>query len=179
MRSLVLISILVVFSSAAAQTIDNPAIDMEGYLRVAGEAAVHRESRRVSEGEFIRMSGEPGTIVLDARSRDRYDELHIRGAVNLDFSDITVASLRELVPDRGTRILIYCNNNFENAEGPFPTKIARASLNLSTFIALYSYGYRNVYELGPLLDVRSTKLALEGTALELLATREPPVAPND
>ncbi|HVR44386.1 MAG TPA: rhodanese-like domain-containing protein [Thermoanaerobaculia bacterium] len=166
MRTFVLISLLAGISPAAAQTIENPAIDMAGYLRVAGEAAAHRESRRVTEEEFIRMSGEPGTMVLDARSRDKYQELHIRGAVNLSFSDITVASLRELVPDRGTRILIYCNNNFANAEGPFPTKIARASLNLSTFIALYSYGYTNVYELGPLLDARSTKLELEGTALD-------------
>ena len=41
---------------------------------------------------------------------------------------------------------------------PFPVKIARASLNLSTYIALYSYGYRNVYELGPLIDLEASKL---------------------
>jgi phage shock protein E len=165
MRCLTVISILLAVSSSAAQSIDNPAIDMEGYLLVAREAAHHRESRRVSEDEFIRMSGESGTIVLDARSREKYDELHICGAVYLSFPDIAVASLRRLIPDRNTRILIYCNNNFLNAEGPFPGKIARASLNLSTFIALFSYGYRNVYELGPLLDIRTTKLELEGTVL--------------
>ena len=32
----------------------NPAIDIGGYLRVANEAAMHRESRRLSEAEFIR-----------------------------------------------------------------------------------------------------------------------------
>jgi phage shock protein E len=37
-------------------------------------------------------------------------------------------------------------------------KIARASLNLSTYIALYSYGYRNVYELAPLIDLKASKL---------------------
>jgi len=31
-------------------------------------------------------------------------------------------------------------------------------LNLSTFIALYIYGYRNVYELAPLIDIRTSKL---------------------
>jgi hypothetical protein len=31
-------------------------------------------------------------------------------------------------------------------------------LNISTYIALYSYGYRNVYELGPLLDINKSKL---------------------
>ena len=33
---------------------------------------------------------------------------------------------------------------------------------LSTYIALYNYGYRNVYELGPLVDVAKSKLPFEG-----------------
>jgi phage shock protein E len=148
--------VLACIISAAAQA--NPAIDMDGYLRVSREAAEHRQSRRVSEEEFIRMSREPGTVVLDARSREKFEELHVKGAVNLPFPDIAVESLSAAIPDKNTRILIYCNNNFANADGPFPAKIARASLNLSTYIALYSYGYRNVYELGPLIDIRRSKL---------------------
>lgn len=139
----------------------NPAIDMEGYLREAKEAAAYRESRRVSEEEFMRMAAEPGTIVLDARSREKYDELHVKGAINLSFPDITIASLAQTIPDKNTRVLIYCNNNFTGAEKPFPSKIARASLNLSTFISLYSYGYRNIYELGPLIDIAQSKLTFE------------------
>jgi phage shock protein E len=136
----------------------NPAIDMDGYLRVSREAAQHRQTRRVSEEEFIRMSRERGTVILDARSREKFDELHVKGAINLPFPDIAVESLAATLPDKNTRILIYCNNNFENAPGPFPVKIARASLNLSTYIALYSYGYRNIYELGPLVDLKASKL---------------------
>ena len=133
---------------------------MEGYLRVAAEAARHRETRRLTEEDFIRMSREPGTVILDARSRQKYDELHVSGALNLSFPDIAVESLGRVLPDKDARVLIYCNNNFRGAERPFPTKISIASLNLSTYIALYSYGYRNVYELGPLIDVQTTKLEL-------------------
>ena len=143
---------------AATSQPRNPAIDMEGYLRVAREAALHRQPRRVSEADFLRLSREPGTVVLDARSRAKYDELHVKGAVNLSFPDITVESLARVIPDRGARILIYCNNNFRNAEGPVPMKAANASLNLSTYIALYSYGYRNVYELAPQLDLAQSVL---------------------
>lgn len=146
-----------------ATAIANPAIDMEGYLRVAQEAAIYRESRRLTEDEFVAMASEPGTIVLDARSREKYDELHVRGAINLSFPDIAVASLAATIPDKNTRILIYCNNNFIGDEKAFASKIAKASLNLSTFIALYSYGYRNVYELGPLLDMTRTKIVFDGT----------------
>jgi hypothetical protein len=140
----------------------NPAIDMEGYLHVSIEAAKHRERRRLSEDDFIRMSREPGTVILDARSRQRFDELHIKGAVNLSFPDIAVESLERMIPERTTRILIYCNNNFLGAEGPFPSKLPSASLNLSTYVALYNYGYRNVYELGPLIDIKASKLEFEG-----------------
>ena len=136
----------------------NPAIDMEGFLRVSREAAQHRATRRVTEDEFLSMSREPDTVVLDARSREKYVELHVKGAVNLSFPDIAVESLARTIPDKATRILIYCNNNFANAEGPFPTKAPSASLNLSTYIALYNYGYRNVYELGPLIDVAKSRL---------------------
>jgi len=148
-------------STSLAQAQDNPAIDMRGYLRIAGEAAEHRAARRVSEAEFIRMSREPGSIILDARSREKYDELHVKGAVNLSFPDIAIETLRATIPDVGTRVLIYCNNNFANAEGPFPAKLASASLNLSTYIALYNYGYRNVYELAPLVDLRRSQLEFE------------------
>jgi hypothetical protein len=155
--------LLVAASFAEAQKtqeIPNPSIDMRGYLRVANEAARHREKRRLTEEEFIRMSSEPGVVVLDARSKQKFDELHINGAINLSFPDITVESLARVLPGKNAKILIYCNNNFQNAERPFPTKMATASLNLSTYIALYTYGYRNVYELGPLLDARTTKLEL-------------------
>ena len=147
------------FGTAMAQ--DNPAIDMPGYLRIANEAAEHRAVRRVSEAEFIRLSREPGTVILDARSREKYEELHVKGAVNLSFPDIAIETLRAAIPDVATRVLIYCNNNFANAEGPFPAKLPSASLNLSTYIALYNYGYRNVYELAPLIDFRSSQLEFE------------------
>lgn len=148
--------------------ISNPAIDMEGFLKVSVEAAQHRESRRLSETDFIAMSREPNTIVLDARSAEKFRELHIKGAINLSFPDITVASLQDLIPDKNTRILIYCNNNFRNAERPFPTKRADASLNLSTYVSLFSYGYRNLYELGPQLDPEESILEFESTQIAAL-----------
>ena len=151
--------------------ITNPAIDMEGYLRVSREAAQHRATRRVSEEDFMRMSREPNTLILDERSREKYDELHVKGAVSLSFSDIAIESLARTIPDKNTRILIYCNNNFANAEEPFPKKMVTASLNLSTYIALYNYGYRNVYELGPLVDLAKSKLAFESSPAKRAATQ--------
>jgi hypothetical protein len=163
-KLLVALGGLYCFSLSAADQrapIFNPAIDVGAYLRVASDAAQHRESHRLSEDEFIRMSREPGTIVLDARSKEKYDELHVRGAINLSFPDMAIVSLAQMLPDKSARILIYCNNNFSNAEGQFPSKLPSASLNLPTFITLYDYGYRNVYELGPQIDVRESRIEFE------------------
>ena len=146
-----------------AQALVNPAIDAGAYLRTAFEAMRLREQRRLSEADFLRLSREPGTIVLDARSKAKFDELHIAGAINLSFPDIAIATLAATLPDKDVRILIYCNNNFRNAEGPFPGKLPSASLNLSTWVALYDYGYRNVWELAPLIDVETTTLVFESS----------------
>jgi phage shock protein E len=139
----------------------NPAIDMKGFLRVSMDAAQHRETRRLTEEEFILMSKEPDTIILDARSEILYRLLHVKGAINLSFPDIAIESLKNTIPDKNTRILIYCNNNFQGPLPAFPSKSPSASLNLSTYIALYNYGYRNVYELGPLIDINKSKLEFE------------------
>ena len=154
----VAIALLSLASTFAQTALVNTNIDMPGFLKIAREAAAQRESRRVSEGDFIRLSQTPGTVILDARSRAMFDLLHIKGAVNLSFPDITVESLAKNFPDKGQRILIYCNNNFRNEPIAFASKSAPASLNLSTYVSLYTYGYTNVFELGPLLDVKTTKI---------------------
>src|ERR1051325_10230793 len=145
--------------------IPNPNIDMPGYLSVAHEAAEYRVARRVSEEEFLRLSGEPGAVILDARSSEKYGVLHVKGAVNLNFSDITAASLREAIPDPSAPVLIYCNNNFKGAERAFPGKASTASLNPPPSTALYNYGSGNVYELGPLVEIEQSKLPFEGRDL--------------
>jgi len=41
-----------------------------------------------------------------------------------------------------------------------------ASLNLSTYTSLKAYGYNNIYELGPLLNISTTKIPFEGTEVK-------------
>lgn len=141
----------------------NPLIDYPGFLADATSVGKLRAQRRITEDEFIRMAAESGTVILDARSDAKYEMLHVKGARHLSLPDVTEGELRNIIPTRETRVLIYCNNNFENEPVALPAKAARASLNIYTFNTLYSYGYRNVYELGPLLDIKRTKLELEGT----------------
>lgn len=142
-------------------TSPNPNIDYEGFLANAMAVQKLRGERRVSEHDFIEMSREPDTIVFDARSDAKYQLLHVKGAKHLSLPDITAADLAKVIPSKATRILIYCNNNFENEQDAFRLKAPPASLNLYTFNTLYSYGYTNVYELGPRIDIKSSKIPFE------------------
>ena len=147
---------------ACASAPPNPQIDYAAFARDVDEVGAVREARRVSEDEFIRMAGEPGTVVLDARSERLFRLRHIDGAQNLPFPEFTAKTLAAAIPSPDTRVLIYCNNNFRDLPESMPVKAMASALNLSTFVALHSYGYRNVYELAPVVDPANTRLAFAG-----------------
>ncbi|MBX9745511.1 MAG: rhodanese-like domain-containing protein [Hyphomonadaceae bacterium] len=130
----------------------NAQINYSGFRDLTGQVEDYRGDRLVSLAEFQRMAGEPNTIILDARSADAYARGHIDGAINLPFTDFTDASLRQALRDPDVRILIYCNNNFSNNAEPVILKRVELALNIQTFINLYGYGYRNVYELEETVD---------------------------
>jgi phage shock protein E len=148
---------------AEEEPIPNRMIDYPGFLQNAAVVGKLRKERRITEEQFIRMAKEPGTIVLDARSDSKYAMFHIKGAKHLSLPDVTAEELAKVIPDKTTRVLIYCNNNFLNEPNAMPAKAMTASLNLYTFNTLYSYGYTNVYELGPLIDVKKSALTFEGS----------------
>jgi phage shock protein E len=164
-RLYALLLVLLTSFTSHAQTARAPAnelIDYDAFAKNVGEVRGLRESRRVSETEFMRMAREPGTVVLDARSERLFRLRHVAGAANLSFPEFTETTLARIVPTRKTRILIYCNNNFTGAPASLPVKNEASALNLSTFVSLHAYGYRNVYELGPVIDVARSKLVFAG-----------------
>lgn len=159
----IVLTLLLATGRAHAQEIPNRLIDYNGFASQVAQVGQMRERHRLTEEAFIRMANEPGAVVLDARSAEKYAQLHVKGASNLSLPDFTADELAKILPDKSTRVLIYCNNNFLNAPGAFPSKAVNASLNIYTYNVLHSYGYENVYELGPLLDVRQTKIVFEGS----------------
>ena len=152
-----------VAARAETNNIPNRLIDYDTFLAHAADVGRLRAERRVTEQQFLEMAAQPGTIIFDARSDDKYQKLHIKGARHLSFPEITEPDLAKVFPAKSTRILIYCNNNFLNAPESFASKAPSASLNIHTFNTLINYGYTNVYELGPLLDVRKTRILFDGT----------------
>lgn len=166
MKRWIVPTLLLTFSGfVQAEEIPNRLIDYDAFAGQVAHVGEIRQRHRLTEEDFIRMANEPGTVVLDARSAEKYAQLHVKGARNLSLPDITADELARILPDKSTRVLIYCNNNFLNAPGAFPSKAVTASLNIYTYNVLHSYGYENVYELGPLLDIHQARIVFEGSEL--------------
>ncbi len=161
--SIILAASLAIVSSAVANEEVNPSIRYDSFAELTVRLEPVRANHRISEAEFIRMAAEPGTVVLDARSKDRYERIHVKGAIHLALTDFTEEALQEIIPDKATRILIYCNNNFDNEPVNFASKAVTVALNIQSYINLHAYGYTHVYELGPKLDIHTTHIPFVGT----------------
>lgn len=134
---------------ALAQTAGSPLIDFDGYGVLTSEVRDYRIDRLVSLEDFNKKIAKKDVLLLDARSAQAFSEGHIKGAINLPLPDFTPSTLAAVIganPDR--EVLIYCNNNFTDNRRPVETKARPLALNIQTFINLYGYGYKNVYELG-------------------------------
>lgn len=168
---------------ASGSTYKKALVSYADFKELVSDAEKHRASRLVSFNEFLKASKSKDVIVLDTRSEFRFKRKHLKGAVHLNFSDFTQENLRKIAPDKNTKILIYCNNNFEGDQVNFASKVAvpesrvesqilgnrkprMLALNVPTYITLYGYGYTNVFELDELVNVNDKRVVFEGTEVK-------------
>ena len=155
-----------------------PLVSFDDYKGLVHKVEKHREKRMIDLETFVKMSEEEDVIILDARAEDLYKSSHIKGAVNLPFTKFTQQNLMRVIPNPETKILIYCNNNIQNDPINFALKTAipannqplMLALNIPTYINLYGYGYKNVYELNDVIDVLVSRMdtsyiQFEGTSV--------------
>lgn len=188
--SLLVVCIMLLAAHAGmAQSTNYPRarVSFDDFKGLVSAVETHRASRLIDLNTFIRMSKDPGVIILDTRSAFRYERLHLKGAKHLAFTDFTQDNLAKTIPSFETSILIYCNNNFEGNQVDFASKVAMPrprsgsaaatqfdaqakplmmALNIPTYINLFGYGYRNVYELHELVNVNDPRISFEGSVVE-------------
>ncbi len=187
MKLILAVSIFVVAANtgiAAGTNYPVAKVSFEDFKMLVTEVETHRTNHLVDLDTFLKMSKEPDVIILDSRSAFRFARIHISGARHLAFTDFTQDNLQKTIPTFETKILIYCNNNFEGNQIDFASKVAlpmpssgnaltsqfaaqakpiMMALNIPTYINLYGYGYRNVYELNELVNVNDPRITFEGT----------------
>jgi rhodanese-related sulfurtransferase len=179
-------------ASAEEKTYAKAKVSFEDFKGLVTKLEAHRASRLIDFDTFLKMSQEPNVIILDSRSAFRFERIHLKGATHLAFTDFTQDSLKKTIPSPDTKILIYCNNNFEGNQVDFASKTVlirpvsaaqrgnllskspfsaeakplMMALNVPTFINLYGYGYHNVYELDELVKVTDPRVKFEGTEVK-------------
>lgn len=153
------------------------------FKNLVTEIEKHRARNLLDLNTFLKMSKEKNVVILDSRSDYRYNRIHLKGAIHLDFTDFTQENLWKLIPDPQTKILIYCNNNFSGDQTDFASKMSKPlnkiesqilsnrkpimlALNIPTYINLYGYGYKNIYELNELVRVNDKRIKFEGTKVK-------------
>jgi len=158
-------------------------VSFEDFKTLVDQVEGIRKDRLIDLETFLKMSAEPNTIILDSRSTFRFERKHLKGAVHLSFTDFTQQNLDKLIPNRNTRILIYCNNNFDGDPVDFASKVGlplvaaetqilsnrkpvMLALNIPTFINLHGYGFRNVFELNELVNVNDKRIQFVGSVVK-------------
>ena len=186
-QCLIVFMVLLVTNAASAQVENYPPakVSFNDFKELVAAVEPHRAARLIDLDTFLKMSKEPNVIIFDSRSDFRYNRIHIKGARHLSFTDFTQDNLGKVIPSFDTKILIYCNNNFEGNQTDFASKIAlpgavssgdavtsqfrvqekprMMALNIPTYVNLYGYGYRNVYELAELVHVDDPRIEFEGS----------------
>ena len=186
-KTIIMICFVLMVNSLWAQEKNYPPakVNFNDFKELVANVEPHRAQRLVDLDTFLRMSKEPGAIILDSRSDFRFARIHIKGAKHLSFTDFTQDNLQMVIPNPDTKILIYCNNNFEGNQTDFATKAFRPkpkdtlssqmyaqekpimlALNIPTYINLYGYGYRNIYELDELVIVDDPRIEFEGSIVK-------------
>lgn len=195
MKTKIIAASIIIFAAnivcAEEKNYSKAKVSFEDFKELATQVETHRASRLIDFDTFLKMSKEPNVIILDSRSAFRFERIHLKGATHLAFTDFTQDTLKKVISSSDTKILIYCNNNFEGNEVDFTSKIARITpvaistrsnnltnsefaaetkplmmaLNVPTYINLYGYGYHNVYELDELVKVNDPRVEFEGSAV--------------
>ena len=93
------------------------------------------------------LAKNPDAIILDVRTLDEYEKKHIPHAVNLPLEDLRNDKF-EQIPDKNQTLLLYC----------WTGRRAQDAAQL-----LVDKGYKNVYEMGGIIDWTGP---VEGTEVE-------------
>ena len=92
----------------------------------------------VSMSDGLKMFSESkNAVLLDVRRPEEYQSGHIPGAVLFTNETMTQEKAEKLIPSKNTQIFVYCRSGRRSKE---------ASKKL------IEYGYKNVVEIGGILD---------------------------
>jgi rhodanese-related sulfurtransferase len=137
--TLVLVSSLLLFVSgcSAGKEGTGGMESMESTEELKGE---YKRISAQAAKEMIDSGEEP--VILDVRTQAEYDEGHIEGAVLLPYDEIDERAA-EFLPDKNTKILVYCRSGNRSAIASHAL-IALGYTDVTDFGGIISWPYEVV-----------------------------------
>ena len=128
-----------VMDKLAAFLIEKETITGKEFMRIFREIKGIEEPVKTLEQDEAKeiMDTDKNVKVLDVREKEEFEEGHIEGAISLPLSTINEETIKEIVPSKEIKVLLYCRS------GARSEKAARA---------LYALGYENVFSFGGIKD---------------------------
>jgi Rhodanese-like domain len=106
------------------------------------QAALRNPPQRSTAAQVAEWIKSKEAILIDLNSADEFAVTHLEGALNLPATELTDEALAALVPDKSTRLVLYCSDTL------YPTRrVALTTIGAPAFIQL---GYKNTTLLEPL-----------------------------
>jgi hypothetical protein len=157
--SLLIFLILLTIANAGEQIPDFLSeADSVEYVNI-GRA--HKEPRIVEKYALLNLLKKHAAIVLDTRDKKDFEQLHVKGAVNLPFEQLSRSSLARLIPTKDTAIVIHDPNNMRRKASDQVQEVD-PSWNYQVSAVLRIYGYTDIYALDPEVHLRSIPNVLVG-----------------
>lgn len=113
-------------------------LTITGCAETSIKEAVTASSKTVTSSEASSLIKD-GAILIDVRTKEEYEEKHIKGAVNIPLSDIEDGNINY---DKDTAIIVYCRSG---------NRSATAAKELITL------GYTSIYDLGSINNWKETE----------------------
>ena len=128
-----------VMDKLAAFLIEKETITGKEFMRIFREIKGIEEPVKTLEQDEAKeiMDTDKNVKVLDVREKEEFEEGHIEGAISLPLSTINEETVKEIIPSKEIKVLLYCRS------GARSEKAARA---------LYALGYENVFSFGGIKD---------------------------
>ena len=128
-----------VMDKLAAFLIEKETITGKEFMRIFREIKGIEEPVKTLEQDEAKeiMDTDKNVKVLDVREKEEFEEGHIEGAISLPLSTINEETVKEIIPSKEIKVLLYCRSGVRSE------KAARA---------LYALGYENVFSFGGIKD---------------------------
>ncbi len=73
-------------------------VDFDAFEKLTKEVKEYRKGRLLNLETYLKIAKEKGVIILDTRSEAMFKAKHVKGAINLNFSDFTQDNLARVIP---------------------------------------------------------------------------------